>query len=161
MADPNAGRRCNIPARTLPPCDLEWGHTSEMHANAGDGFYAPDFAAEHRSRQTQRSMQLAIDAAKSPGATPRQLPPIDVRTHSVWRVNVTATVDGKPRRFTNLEIIACNLGEALRLTEDELERQGAELETLREWTLRTSYMRDGKAVEIDARIDMSTRRRDG
>lgn len=46
--------RCGIPARTLPPCDLEWGHDGDMHANAGDGFYARDFDEEHARRQHER-----------------------------------------------------------------------------------------------------------
>jgi hypothetical protein len=45
------GRRCGIPARTLPPCDLEWGHDGDMHCNGGDGFYARDYEVEHHARQ--------------------------------------------------------------------------------------------------------------
>lgn len=47
--------RCGIPAGTLPPCDLEWGHDGAMHANAGDGFYARTFENEHRRRQAVRA----------------------------------------------------------------------------------------------------------
>jgi hypothetical protein len=43
--------RCNIPALTLPPCDLPWGHDGEQHANRGDGFAAREHGAEHRRRQ--------------------------------------------------------------------------------------------------------------
>lgn len=43
--------RCNIPAQTMPPCDLEWGHDGDQHANAGDGFYARDHDKEHHRRQ--------------------------------------------------------------------------------------------------------------
>jgi len=50
MADP----LCGIPARTLPPCDLEWGHEGDLHGNAGDGFYARDHDDEHHRRQTMR-----------------------------------------------------------------------------------------------------------
>jgi len=46
--------RCNIPAKTLPPCDLEWGHGGDMHASAGDGFYARDHLDEHHRRQAAK-----------------------------------------------------------------------------------------------------------
>ncbi len=46
-------RRCAIPAKTLPPCDLEWGHAGEVHANGGDGFYAREYAEEHHKRQVE------------------------------------------------------------------------------------------------------------
>lgn len=46
---------CEIPARTLPPCDLEWGHPGDMHSNAGDGFYARNYETEHRRRQRDRA----------------------------------------------------------------------------------------------------------
>lgn len=45
---------CGIPAQTLPPCDLPWGHDGDRHANAGDGFYAPDHEEEHHRRQAER-----------------------------------------------------------------------------------------------------------
>jgi len=44
-------RKCGIPAQTLPPCDLEWGHDGDMHANGGDGFYARQHDHEHHVRQ--------------------------------------------------------------------------------------------------------------
>jgi hypothetical protein len=43
---------CGIPARTLPPCALEWGHGGRMHGNAGDGFYASEYDEEHQDRQS-------------------------------------------------------------------------------------------------------------
>jgi hypothetical protein len=47
---------CRIPARTLPPCDLDWGHEGDLHSNAGDGFYAREYDREHHQRQhTRRS----------------------------------------------------------------------------------------------------------
>jgi hypothetical protein len=46
--------KCGIPARTLPPCDEEWGHDGDMHGNAGDGFYAHEYDAEHHRRQRER-----------------------------------------------------------------------------------------------------------
>lgn len=54
MAEPEK-RLCGIPARTLPPCDLEWGHDGDMHGNRGDGFYAAQHLAEHRRRQAERN----------------------------------------------------------------------------------------------------------
>jgi hypothetical protein len=42
---------CGIPARTLPPCDLEWGHDGIQHANGCDGFLAREHDAEHLDRQ--------------------------------------------------------------------------------------------------------------
>jgi len=45
---------CGIPARTLPPCDLPWGHDGRMHCNMGDGFYARDYDEEHAARQEIR-----------------------------------------------------------------------------------------------------------
>jgi hypothetical protein len=47
-------RRCGIPAKTLPPCDLEWGHDGDCHSNAGDGFYARDYEVEHHRRQKEK-----------------------------------------------------------------------------------------------------------
>ena len=47
--------RCAIPAGTLPPCDLEYGHDGDMHANCGDGFYARQHDDEHHARQTARA----------------------------------------------------------------------------------------------------------
>ncbi len=44
---------CGIPARSLPPCDLPWGHDGDMHANGGDGFYARDHLEEHHRRQRE------------------------------------------------------------------------------------------------------------
>ncbi len=44
-------KKCKIPARTLGPCDLEWGHDGEMHASEGDGFYNRDYEEEHKQRQ--------------------------------------------------------------------------------------------------------------
>jgi hypothetical protein len=49
-----ATKQCGIPAMTLPPCDLEWGHDGDMHANGGDGFYARDHLVEHHRRQRER-----------------------------------------------------------------------------------------------------------
>ena len=46
-------RLCGIPAKTLPPCDLPWGHAGEQHANCGDGFYAREHAEEHARRQKE------------------------------------------------------------------------------------------------------------
>lgn len=43
--------RCGIPAGTLPPCDLEWGHEGDRHSHAGDGFYARDYDYKHHERQ--------------------------------------------------------------------------------------------------------------
>lgn len=50
--------RCNIPALTLPPCDMEWGHGGDQHANAGDGFFARDHDREHHARQNMRRAAL-------------------------------------------------------------------------------------------------------
>jgi hypothetical protein len=50
--------RCGIPALTLPPCDLEWGHGGDQHANAGDGFFARDHDREHHARQNMRRAAL-------------------------------------------------------------------------------------------------------
>lgn len=52
-SEPRRGA-CGIPARTLPPCDLEWGHDGDMHGNGGDGFYASQHLEEHRRRQAAR-----------------------------------------------------------------------------------------------------------
>lgn len=52
-------RKCDIPARTLPPCDLEYGHEGERHANGGDGFHAQEYEEEHRRRQRVRSLEKA------------------------------------------------------------------------------------------------------
>ena len=57
--------RCEIPARTLPPCDLPWGHEGRMHNNDGDDFYAEEYAAEHAERQHVRR-----DALKARGKQP-------------------------------------------------------------------------------------------
>jgi hypothetical protein len=57
VSDP---RRCGIPAKTLPPCDLEWGHDGDMHANAGDGFYARDYEELHQERRVQRRHRLGL-----------------------------------------------------------------------------------------------------
>lgn len=61
-------RRCEIPARTLPPCDLEWGHDGDMHGNGGDGFYAEWCIDEHRRRQADRKNGV--------------LPPISTEAHA-------------------------------------------------------------------------------
>jgi len=45
--------KCGIPAMTLPPCDLPWGHDGDMHANGGDCFYARDHDEEHHRRQNR------------------------------------------------------------------------------------------------------------
>lgn len=50
---------CKIPAKTLPPCDLEWGHEGDMHANCGDGFYARDYLDEHHRRQVKTKRRKA------------------------------------------------------------------------------------------------------
>lgn len=44
---------CGIPAQTLPPCDLPWGHEGDMHGNLGDGFFAPEYLSEHHRRQRE------------------------------------------------------------------------------------------------------------
>lgn len=54
-------RNCGIPAKTLPPCDLEWGHAGDQHANSSDGFYARDYDAEHRARQQLRAAAFQAD----------------------------------------------------------------------------------------------------
>ena len=46
-------RLFGIPSYNVGACELPWGHDGDMHANAGDGFYARDFLAEHRTRQRQ------------------------------------------------------------------------------------------------------------
>lgn len=46
---------CKIPARTLPPCDLKYGHKGDKHSNAGDGFYAPEYNLMHHARQRETS----------------------------------------------------------------------------------------------------------
>ena len=53
-----AAARCNIPALTLPPCDMAWGHSGDQHANAGDGFFARDHDKEHHARQNMRRAAL-------------------------------------------------------------------------------------------------------
>lgn len=50
-------KKCDIPAGTLPPCDMEWGHEGDMHGNAGDGFYAREFVGEHHRRQRERAAE--------------------------------------------------------------------------------------------------------
>jgi hypothetical protein len=52
-------KKCGIPAKTLPPCDLEWGHDGDVHFNAGDGFYAREHLEEHRRRRHERREQEA------------------------------------------------------------------------------------------------------
>ena len=54
-------RLCNIPAGTLPPCDLEWGHDGDMHCNLGDGFYAARHLEEHHRRQRIRALTPPLD----------------------------------------------------------------------------------------------------
>ena len=46
--------KCRIPARTLPPCDLPWGHANRRHANGGNSFFAAEFDEEHEVRQELR-----------------------------------------------------------------------------------------------------------
>lgn len=55
MSAPKLTKVCGIPAMSLPPCDLEWGHEGDMHANAGDGFFARDYIEEHHARQRDRA----------------------------------------------------------------------------------------------------------
>lgn len=57
--------KCKIPSNRVGACDQPWGHEGDMHQNAGDGFYAPDYADEHRRRQ-------ALLKAKSAKPTQRQ-----------------------------------------------------------------------------------------
>jgi len=57
--------KCEIPAMTLPPCDLEWGHDGDMHANGGDGFYAEQHLDEHRHRQDERALEDARAAGRA------------------------------------------------------------------------------------------------
>ena len=74
-------KRCNIPARTLPACDLEWGHEGDMHANAGDGFYAREYDEVHRSRRplfppwvtSFRQDGDYVSLGPSPGAPKREM----------------------------------------------------------------------------------------
>lgn len=47
-------KKCDIPSRTLGPCDKEWGHDGDMHGSCGDGFYAQDHLKEHIRRQYAR-----------------------------------------------------------------------------------------------------------
>ena len=51
--------KCNIPSNLVGACDLEWGHDGAMHSNAGDGFYAKDYAGEHLERQMIRSSRTS------------------------------------------------------------------------------------------------------
>jgi hypothetical protein len=37
------------------PCDLNWGHDGDMHANGGDGFYSRQNDDEHHRRQRERA----------------------------------------------------------------------------------------------------------
>ena len=64
---------CGIPARSLPPCDLEWGHEGDLHGSAGDGFYARDHDDEHHRRQ----------AAPSPSPPPHPSGALEAWRH--WR----------------------------------------------------------------------------
>ena len=57
-------KRCQIPAKTLPPCDLEWGHDGDMHSNGGDGFYASQHLAEHRRRQNMATIAPPVEDAQ-------------------------------------------------------------------------------------------------
>jgi predicted RNase H-like HicB family nuclease len=50
---------CGIPARSLPPCDMEWGHDGDLHGSAGDGFYARDYDDEHHRRQDGTQVRKA------------------------------------------------------------------------------------------------------
>ncbi len=54
-------RNCGIPAKTLPPCDLEWGHAGDQHANGSDGFYARDHDTEHHARQILRATAFQLN----------------------------------------------------------------------------------------------------
>jgi hypothetical protein len=63
-------RRCNIPAGTLPPCDLEWGHDGEMHGNLGDGFFAREFDDEHKTRQAERQKARTHIVRRMPSEWP-------------------------------------------------------------------------------------------
>lgn len=56
--------RCEIPARTLPPCDLPWGHDGCRHSNGGDGFYAEEYNAGHEARQHVRRDAQACRGAR-------------------------------------------------------------------------------------------------
>lgn len=47
-------KRCDIPSLTLGTCDLEWGHDGDLHASAGDGFYARNHLELHHQRQHER-----------------------------------------------------------------------------------------------------------
>lgn len=41
MSDtPKSDDACGVPSLTLGPCDLPKGHTSDMHASDGDGFWS-------------------------------------------------------------------------------------------------------------------------
>jgi hypothetical protein len=56
-------KQCGIPASGGPigyaACDMAWGHEGLMHGNAGDGFYARDYDAEHRRRQQERGVKVS------------------------------------------------------------------------------------------------------
>jgi hypothetical protein len=51
--------KCNIPSLSLPPCEREWGHESDMHRNAGDYFYALAYDKEHHRRQRARKKKAS------------------------------------------------------------------------------------------------------
>lgn len=57
-------KRCDISSMTIGTCDLEWGHSGDMHANSGDGFYAPQFNGLHQRRQLERYETLKNRRAK-------------------------------------------------------------------------------------------------
>jgi len=69
-------RRCDLPARTLPPCDLEWGHQGRMHSNRGVGFYVDDdLQTEHVRRQAERAKTEQTDPQPHPQPMkPRGIP---------------------------------------------------------------------------------------
>jgi len=48
------------------PCTLEWGHEGDMHANAGDGYYARGRnVAMHRRRQRIAASVRKNDRARA------------------------------------------------------------------------------------------------
>ncbi len=61
---------CGIPARTLPACDLPWGHEGRMHGNGGDGFYAQEYDAEHEARQGVRRAAVQARTKEQPEEQP-------------------------------------------------------------------------------------------
>lgn len=51
-------QRCNIPAQTLPPCDLDWGHSGDMHKSGGNSFFAIKYNKEHHRRQQEVALPV-------------------------------------------------------------------------------------------------------